>query len=202
MASPGVRFVRWYDLAMLSLSRHGCGWATRRHVSGVAVNLKKILLLVVLALLPSLPVRPDESLPSGAWLQDGVKWNNAPRDINPGLQAGGAAVIYFRRDHNFALIDCIVVRAPKEYMSISHGDPRGVYLGKWEVQGSDIAIEYRLVERTVQLTGEKLPGPVLQGTIHVSHNALSFERKTFRRSPNLDESAAEAFSAAQRAHPL
>jgi hypothetical protein len=45
---------------------------------------------------------PSEAPLAGAWLLDGVKWTNAPRDIDPQLQSGGAGVLYFRKDHSFA----------------------------------------------------------------------------------------------------
>jgi hypothetical protein len=79
-------------------------------------------------------------------------------------------------------------------MTISHGDPRGVFIGKWNVHGSEIDIEYRLVDRTIQIKGEKLPGPIQHATIKVSHNILNFNRNSFRRSRELDKSAAEVVS--------
>jgi hypothetical protein len=160
--------------------------------------MKKMLPLMVLIFLPSLAVRSDTSFSDGAWLQDGVKWVNAPRDINPQLQSGSAAVLYFGKDQTFALIYCTVGREPKKYMTISHGDPRSVYIGKWEVHGNDIAIEYRLVDRTVKIKGEKLPGQIQHAAIKMSRNILSFDKKIFRRSLELDKSAAEVLSGTER----
>jgi hypothetical protein len=153
--------------------------------------------LIPLLLLVCIPVHVsgfDGSQFQGAWLQNGIRWINAPRDINPRLQSGEAAVLFFEEDHKFALIYCAVGRVPKEYMNISHGDPRGVFIGKWDVHGDEIAIEYRLVDRTIQLKGEKLPGPIQSATIKASHDILNFNGKTFRRSRELDKSAAEVMS--------
>jgi hypothetical protein len=175
--------------------------------------MKKMFLLLVLIFLPSLAVRSDTNFLDGAWLQDDVKWVNAPPDINPQLQSGSAAVLYFGKDQTFALIYCTVGREPKKYMTISHGDPQNLFLGKWETRGENILVEYRLVSRTIHtIPKEELPGPIQHATMKVSHNILSFDRKTFRptpglnerifhRTPELDKSAAEVLSGTERSQP-
>jgi hypothetical protein len=172
--------------------------------------MKKMSLLMALIFLPSLAVTSDTSFSDGAWLQDGVKWVNAPRDINPHLQSGSAAVLYFGKDQTFALIYCTVGREPNKYITISHGDPQNVFLGKWEIKGENILIEYRLVSRTIlKIPKEELPGPIQHATMKVSNNILSFDRKTFRptpglnertfhRTPELDKSAAEVVNGLPR----
>jgi len=76
-------------------------------------------------------------------------------------------------------------------MTISHGDPQTLYRGTWNWEGDEIAAEYRLVSRTVQIMGEKLPGPIQHTMIKSSRPILTFEGKTFRRALALDKSAAE-----------
>jgi len=149
--------------------------------------MKKTFLLMVFIFLPSLAARSDDSFPNGAWLQDGVRWINAPRTINPHLQGGSAAVLYFGKDQTFALIYCTVGREPKKYITISHGDPLNVFLGKWEIKGDNISLEYRLVFRTIRVIPEELPGPVQQATMKASHNILNFDMKTFNPTPGLNE---------------
>jgi hypothetical protein len=175
--------------------------------------MKKMLLLMVLIFLPSLAVRSDTIFSDGAWLQDGVKWVNAPRAINPHLQSGSATVLYFDKDQTFALIYCTVGREPKKYVTISHGDPQNVFLGKWEIKGENILVEYRLVSRTIHIIPkEELPGPIQHATMTISHGNLTFDGKTFRptpglnestfrRTPELDKSAAEVVSGTPRTQP-
>jgi len=128
---------------------------------------------------------------AGAWLEIGVNWIGAPAEINPHLQYGQAQIVYFGRDHVFAVIYCTINRVPKQYMTISAGDPQGVYRGKWKLDGDDIAVEYRLVDRTIEVRGEKLPGPIQRAAIKISSQILTFDRKKFRRSLELDKSSSE-----------
>lgn len=155
--------------------------------------MKRVLLLA-LTLVPLCAAAPRTMPSSGAWLQDGIRWRNAPKDINPRLQWGEASVLYFGEDHKFALISCIVIRVPNEYTTISHGDPRGVFLGTWEVDADRIDVRYRLVDRTIRVIGEKLPGPFEKATIKSSGGVLVFQGKTFRRATGLDQSVAEVLA--------
>jgi hypothetical protein len=154
--------------------------------------MKKFMFLLLLLY----PLGMGEASPAnaleGAWLQDGTKWTNAPPDINPHLQSGWAVILYFGKDRSFSLIYCVVGRVPKEYMTISHGDPLTLYSGRWEAEIDGIAVEYRLVSRTVPAIGERLPGPMHVATIKNSPGVLTFEGKMFRREVALDKSAAEA----------
>lgn len=156
--------------------------------------MKKLLgSLLVLCLAVAAAGASDKEAPQGAWLQDGVKWTSAPPDINPHLQSAQVAILYFGKDHKFALIYCTVGRVPKQYMTISNGDPRGVYQGEWKTDRQSISVTYQLVEATILPKGQKLPGPMQHATIKVSQGPrMTFEGKTFRRAVALDMSAAEA----------
>jgi hypothetical protein len=86
-----------------------------------------LILLLVLIFSSTLAAGSDASIPDGAWLQDGVR-SNAPRMINPHLQGGSAAVVYFGQDQTIALIYCSVFRELKKYIAIGSGDPTpGLY---------------------------------------------------------------------------
>lgn len=156
--------------------------------------MKTLTALLLLAFLPAFVAGLDEGHVQGAWLQDGVKWTKAPPDINPHLQTGEAEILYFGKDQTFAIIHCVVNRVPKEYETISHGDGQVVYRGKWEAAGDSIAVEYRLVSRTVKIKGEALPGPIQHATIKTSDRVLHLEKKTFHRTVGLDRSAAEVMN--------
>lgn len=129
----------------------------------------------------------------GAWIEDHVNWQRAPADVNPHLQTGQAAVLYFAKDHSFAVIYCTVNRRPERRMTVSNGDPRGVYKGEWASNGDVVTVTYRLVQATIPPPGQQIPGALERSTIEVSgKSALVFEGKTFHREVRLDSSAHEA----------
>ena len=141
----------------------------------------------------SLAVAVNQTELEGAWLEVGSKWINAPKEIVPREQWSQTAVIYFGKDHKFALINCTVLRVPKKYINISDGDPRGVYTGEWSVHDETLEVTYQLVERTIALEGQKLPGPVQHANIRMSSGpTLGFGEKQFRKEAALDESASRA----------
>jgi len=162
------------------------------------IIVKAFLLLFCL---PGLTASLDEAHVHGAWLQDGLKWTGAPQEVNQHLQTGAATVIHFGENHTFALIHCWVYREPGRYASISHGDGRSVYVGKWESKGDDIVVEYRLVDRTIRIKGETLPGPVEQATVKDAAGFLSFKGQKFRRTAELDQSADEVLNGIKATAP-
>jgi hypothetical protein len=164
-------------------------------------KLTIVLLFLLLGTICATSEEVEKVALAGAWLQTEVRWAKAPAEVNARLQSGKAAVLYFKADHSFALIYCVVNRVPGEYMTISRGDGQVVYLGQWEAAGDYIAVAHRLVRRTVQVTGEKLPGSREHATIKSSHAVLSLDRRTYHRTDALDESAAEVVNAAQRSVP-
>ena len=103
------------------------------------------------------------------------------------------AVIYFGKDHKFALIHCTVYRVSKKHMTISNGDPRGVYTGEWNIYDDSVTLTYQLVDQTI--VRQKLPGPVQHASIKIfAGPTLEFGGNQFRREKALDESAARALS--------
>jgi hypothetical protein len=148
--------------------------------------MKTFVFLFLLWSQSSLAATPNQTTLEGAWLEVDSKWINAPKEVAPHEQWSQTAVIYFGKDHKFALIHCTVYQVPKKYMTISNGDPRGVYT---------VALTYQLVEQTIVLEGQKLPGPVQHANIKISGRpTLEFGGKQFRREVALDESAGRAMS--------
>src|SRR5271156_4798945 len=157
--------------------------------------MKTFVFLFFLLSQSSLAVAPNQTVFEGAWLEVNSRWTNAPKEVAPHEQWSQTAVIYFGKDHRFALIHCTAYRGPKKYMTISNGDPRGVYTGEWNIYDDSVALTYQLVEQTIALEGQKLPGPVQHATIKISGSpTLGFGGKQFRREVALDESAARAMS--------
>jgi hypothetical protein len=135
-------------------------------------------------------IAPSESALEGAWLDTTSKWVKAPKGVVPNEQFSQTAVLHFGKDHKFAFIYCTVIRVPKKYVNISDGDPRDVYRGEWTVNGDKVSLTYQLVERTVPIRGQTLPGPVQHVTIKVPQDAvLNFDGRQFRREAALEGNA-------------
>lgn len=129
----------------------------------------------------------------GAWLQSNLEWERAPKQVNPSLRTGTAALVYFADDHTFAVIYCVVNQVPGEYISISHGDGVALYRGQWTPDRKGVAVWYEFVPvRPKQWTG--FPGaglPIEHAIIHRDQNQLSLGDMKFLREPKLDEDAYE-----------
>ena len=129
--------------------------------------------------------------PEGAWVQDGIKWEKAPRTINRKLSSGPAAIAYFGADHEFALIHAILLRVQGEYEVICNGCGQVVYSGSWALVGRAVNIKYRLLSRTVEIRGEQLPGPLKEDTATIEGDAVVFLGHSFHRSSALDANVRE-----------
>ena len=135
-------------------------------------------------------ISPSETALEGAWLDTASKWVKAPKGVAPKEQFSQTTVLYFGKDHKFTFIYCTVIRVPNKSMNISNGDPRGVYRGEWSIHDGTASLAYQLVEQTVLLQGQKLPGPIQHANIRISNGpTLGFDGKLFRREVALDESA-------------
>jgi hypothetical protein len=95
---------------------------------------------------------------SPVWLQRGIHWERAPRDVNPKLSAGGATVLYFAMDGRFGMLSCTVYKQ-NGTISVSNGDSESIYRGKWAVAGNVVHVTYQLIRHDIRIIGEKLPGP-------------------------------------------
>ena len=132
--------------------------------------------------------------PPGAWLQDKVKWQRAPKDINPKLRSGRAAVIYFWPNQSVSVLYATVTRVPKEYEVICNGCGQVVYCGTWELAEKSVKIKYQFVSRTVEVIGEQLPGPSKYGDAKIKGDSLVFLGHSFHRAPDLDANVLEFVS--------
>ena len=152
--------------------------------------MKKFASAMYLLLVCSAAALDRDSL-QGAWLEDRINWVDVPKDINPGAQWTQAAILYFGRGRKFGRVDCTVSRMGNKWMTISRGDPRGVYKGQWKGE-EPISVKYRLVEATILPIGQKLPGPTKRATVTISGSTLIFEGKKFHREKGLDKEIEEA----------
>lgn len=151
---------------------------------------RRAILLLLLSALPAADVASVKTTVEGAWLQTGLKWEKAPRKVDPNLRSSEAGVLYLGKDQTFAIIYCYVYRKPPKYEVMS-GEGYVLYRGKWQAKGDDISVEYRLEIRTLPKPCESLPGPIQHATLKTPRGLLTFEGKTFHRDEALDESAVE-----------
>ena len=66
-----------------------------------------------------------------------------------------------------------------------------MYSGSWELTEKTIKVKYRLVSRTVHVSGEQLPGPVKEDAAKIKGDAVLFLGQSFHRSAALDASVKE-----------
>ena len=95
------------------------------------------------------------------WLQKKLKWEPAPREIDPKLSAAAAVVVEFRADGKFGMFSGTVYRRNSK-INLSEGDSESLYQGKWNLTEGGIHSTYQLVYHDIRLAGENLPGPVCE----------------------------------------
>jgi hypothetical protein len=154
--------------------------------------LKKVLLLLTLS--PALlgqgktaSYRSARFVPEGTWIQKALKWDRAPRQIQPRPETAPAALIYFYPDHKFAFFYGLVLRYGKRTPGVSAGDGLTIYRGTWDRVEGGIKVRYRLEERTIAKDGEKIPGECTNGLIRFENNGLLFQGIQFKGEPGMDE---------------
>lgn len=93
------------------------------------------------------------------WLQKQVKWEKAPKDIDPALSAGAAVALYFGEGGDFRMLSGTVYKR-KGSISASVGDSESIWKGKWVLDGEQIRVEFQLIYHDIRIQGEQLPGPI------------------------------------------
>jgi len=66
-----------------------------------------------------------------------------------------------------------------------------IYMGSWEQAEKTVIVKYRLVNRTVQVSGEKLPGPFKEDAAKLEGAGILFLGHSFHRSAALDVNVRE-----------
>ena len=87
-----------------------------------------------------------------------MKWEKAPREINPKLSAAAATMVYFAGNGEFGLLSGTVYKEAHR-ISASAGDGESVYVGTWSADGNTIRVIYQLIYHDIRAVGEQLPGP-------------------------------------------
>jgi hypothetical protein len=157
-------------------------------------SMKRLCLLLCFVVIALGRALSQETNLSGTWLPEKLRWQAAPRSISRNLRSSQTELLWLAKDGDLAIIDCTIYQQGSK-LTISAGDPEGVYIGKWHGIGLEIAIDYRLAYRTIQLIGappEKEHHDILQ----VSNGRLVFHGKSFRREPQLDAGGEREFHGA------
>ena len=111
-----------------------------------------------------------------------IKWRRIPgAPLSEKKRATSTIVLFFGGDGDFVRDECWLIR-DGQTISISNGDPHNQYVGRTKPMADGVQIEYRLVRRTVQRTGEVLPGPKISTTAStMAKPGLAMQGRFFRR---------------------
>ena len=131
------------------------------------------LIVIAFAFLASPQVAQGENLAGLVerqpfWLQQRIKWEKAPKDIDTALSAGAAVTLYFGPGGDFRMLSGTVYKRNGS-ISASEGDSESIWKGKWVLDGEQIQVQFQLIYHDIRIQGEHLPG--------------SIERVTFRFEP-------------------
>ena len=92
-------------------------------------------------------------------------------------------IFYFRKDGYFVRDECWLIKRGKS-IEVSNGDPHSEYVGLTEPILDGMRLKYRLVRRTIEVKGEKLPGEwIFEDASTRAISGLSIGKKniSFRR---------------------
>ena len=122
------------------------------------------------------------------WIEKNLKWQKAPKEIQPRPESAPAAILYFYPNHHFAFFYSYVIRYGHHVPTVSAGDGFKIYRGMWTQTEGGIKVRYRLEEHTVRREGERIPGECQDGLIQFRTKELSFLGMQFEAAPGMDES--------------
>jgi hypothetical protein len=111
-----------------------------------------------------------------------IKWQRSPgAPRSERKRAASTVVLFLGSDGEFVRDECSLIR-DGQTISISNGDPHNQYVGRTKPMADGVQIEYRLVRRTVERTGEVLPGPKISTTAStMAKPGLAMGGRFFRR---------------------
>src|SRR5208283_2279682 len=125
---------------------------------------------------------------SGTWLPLELRWQAAPRSVDRDLRSVQTEILYFYEDGRFAVVDCTLYKR-RTGITVSLGDPQGVYAGTWRANGETVAVKYRLTYRTIEIVGGPPQKQDLEASLKFSNRrTLAFQGKLFQRDRGIDAS--------------
>ena len=114
------------------------------------------------------------------WIPVSLHWQRipgAPKEIQ--TRTAQAMVLYFRNDGKFVRDDCWLLKDDKS-IRISNGDPHNEYVGQTAPILDGMHLTYHLVRRTVERSGETLPGNTISEDVStLAMSGLSIGKRFF-----------------------
>jgi hypothetical protein len=110
------------------------------------------------------------------WMQRQIKWERAPRSVNPKLSAGPAVTLYFGADGDFRMLSGTVYKLDGT-ISASQGDSESIWKGKWVLNGDSIHVSFQLIYHDIRMLGEQLPGPMQEATFQFQKGGKSLKAR-------------------------
>ena len=144
--------------------------------------MKLCSIATLFLLCSALNVSAQANGPGQFWIPTDVKWeriSGAPRSERK--RVASTVVLFLGSDGEFVRDECSLIRDGQTIL-ISNGDPHNQYVGRTKPMADGVQIEYRLVRRTVERTGEVLPGPKISTTAStMAKPGLAMGGRFFRR---------------------
>ena len=146
--------------------------------------MKWLIAVSVFVLSVALIVDAQQTASGEFWIPSDLKWVRITGAQNSEKTAG-AVIFYFRGDGYFVRDDCWLIKRGKS-IAISNGDPHNEYVGLTNPVLDGMTLKYRLVRRSIEVKGEKLPGDWISegaSTRAISGLSIGKKNKFFRRVP-------------------
>jgi hypothetical protein len=93
------------------------------------------------------------------WITKAIKWEKAPKEINPNLSIGEATILCFAPGGYLGILNCRVTQIDGK-LAVSVGDGYVVRQGQWKTDDDKIVLNHQLVYETLPpVQGRAYPGP-------------------------------------------
>ena len=144
--------------------------------------MKSLIALSLFVLGTALLVDAQQVASSEFWIPSEVKWVQVI-GAQDQEKTASAVIFYFRKDGYFVRDECWLIKHGKS-IAISNGDPHNEYVGRTDPILDGMRMEYRLVRRSIEVKGEKLPGNWISENASTQFTAgliVGTKNKLFRR---------------------
>lgn len=118
--------------------------------------MKSLIALSLFVLGTTLFVDAQQIASGEFWIPSELKWTHVT-GAQDQEKIASAVIFYFRKDGYFVRDECWLIKQGKS-IAISNGDPHNEYAGLTDPILDGMTLKYRLVRRSVEVKGEKLPG--------------------------------------------
>lgn len=131
----------------------------------------KNLMMSLFLLLSCRPSVYDEIALTGFWLPEMLEWESPPPDQIEGIEGTRfvyTSTFYFSTDGSFRMMNWLLYKSSLDSLNVGVGDGFSVFEGIWRrVSDKEVLIKFRVVYRSIEKVGEKLPGEEIKNTLSV-----------------------------------